>query len=147
MVRVAVVAVCLLLSGAAFAGGHGFNTGDKELDVTLGKLNIDAKADKGNFIKSLSAAYKVPEKDIRALISKEGMRPADVYMAVRLSRMSKRPLGHVVRVYKGNKGKGWGVVARRLGIEPGSKEFHVLRKGVPAGKRQKHGNKHGNKHG
>jgi hypothetical protein len=34
-----------------------------------------------------------------------------------------------VDTYKRNKGKGWGVIAQRLGIKPGSAEFHRLKKG------------------
>jgi hypothetical protein len=28
-----------------------------------------------------------------------------------------------------NKGKGWGVIAKNLGIKPGSAEFHALKRG------------------
>jgi hypothetical protein len=35
----------------------------------------------------------------------------------------------VVREYKAHKGQGWGVIAKNLGIKPGSKEFHALKKG------------------
>jgi hypothetical protein len=35
----------------------------------------------------------------------------------------------VVDVYKKNRGKGWGVIAKSLGIKPGSPEFHALKRG------------------
>jgi len=31
--------------------------------------------------------------------------------------------------YRADKGKGWGVLAKSLGIKPGSKEFHALKRG------------------
>jgi hypothetical protein len=34
----------------------------------------------------------------------------------------------VLREYKSSKGKGWGVIAKSLGIKPGSKEFHELKR-------------------
>ena len=34
----------------------------------------------------------------------------------------------VLKEYKANKGRGWGVIAKKLGIKPGSKEFHELKK-------------------
>jgi hypothetical protein len=34
-----------------------------------------------------------------------------------------------MKEYQVHKGKGWGVIAKNLGIKPGSKEFHALKKG------------------
>ena len=31
--------------------------------------------------------------------------------------------------YRNNKGQGWGVIAKNLGIKPGSDEFHALKAG------------------
>jgi hypothetical protein len=53
--------------------------------------------------------------------------PADAYMVLRLGEMSGRPTDHVMGKYKSCKGKGWGTVAKSLGIKPGSKEFHALK--------------------
>jgi hypothetical protein len=35
----------------------------------------------------------------------------------------------VIEQYRSSKGKGWGVLAKSLGIKPGSKEFHALKNG------------------
>lgn len=125
------VAASIFLSGGAvvFADDYRADSGSVELDVSLGRLNTEAKADMGGFVRRLSVSYGVPEKSVHLLIKKDGMQPADVYMAVRLSRMSGRPLDHVVREHRANRGRGWGVLAKRLGIKPGSKEFHELKKG------------------
>jgi hypothetical protein len=48
-------------------------------------------------------------------------------------------------VYKQSKGKGWGVIAKELGIKPGSPEFHALKRGdfaftgEPGGGGESHG--------
>jgi hypothetical protein len=48
---------------------------------------------------------------------------------LRLGEMSGRPTGYVVEKYRNNKGKGWGALAKSLGIKPGSEEFHALKRG------------------
>lgn len=35
----------------------------------------------------------------------------------------------VYQVYQPNRKKGWGVIAKELGIKPGSPEFHALKRG------------------
>ena len=51
--------------------------------------------------------------------------PSDAYMVLRLAEMAKLPSARVMSEYK--PGKGWGVVAKNLGIKPGSPEFHALK--------------------
>jgi hypothetical protein len=55
--------------------------------------------------------------------------PADAFMVFQLGQMTGRPAETVVQVYKTNRGKGWGVIAKELGIKPGSREFHALKRG------------------
>jgi hypothetical protein len=43
--------------------------------------------------------------------------------------MAHRPPETVVQTYQTHKGKGWGVIAKELGIKPGSREFHALKNG------------------
>jgi hypothetical protein len=50
-------------------------------------------------------------------------------MVLRLGEMSNKPPEFVPREYKSVKGKDWGVLAKSLGIKPGSKEFHALKRG------------------
>lgn len=61
-------------------------------------------------------------------IFQEVKTPSDTYMAFKLSEMSRRPISDVVDTYGNGKSKGWGVLAKNLGIKPGSKEFHELKK-------------------
>lgn len=105
------------------------NTGDVELDVTLGNLNIEAEANLIDFVGHLSVTYNVPQETIEPLIAEEEMPPADVYLALVLSNLTEQPLEKVIEVYKANQGKGWGVIAEQLGIKPGSEEFHKLKQG------------------
>jgi hypothetical protein len=43
--------------------------------------------------------------------------------------MTQKPPETVLHVYQANRGKGWGVIAKSLGIKPGSREFHALKRG------------------
>jgi hypothetical protein len=50
-------------------------------------------------------------------------------MVFRLGEISSRPVDYVLNKYKAKKSKGWGALAKSLGIKPGSKEFHSLKQG------------------
>ena len=119
-------AVLLLFSGSvAMAKGYKGMTGDAELNVMLGDLNLHARGDTENFITELGASYGVPEGEISVLFSKHNMEPADVYMAVRLANMTGHPVGHIAGMH--HSGQGWGAIAKNLGIKPGSADFHALK--------------------
>jgi hypothetical protein len=91
-------------------------------------LNIRAEADPSGFRASLGARFKIGDAEIKTVIG-NFERPGDAYMALRLGEMSNRPIDYVVEQYKSGKNKGWGALAKSLGIKPGSKEFHALKKG------------------
>jgi hypothetical protein len=55
--------------------------------------------------------------------------PGDAYMCFRVGQVASQPVEVVTKEYQANKGKGWGKIAKNLGIKPGSKEFHALKKG------------------
>ena len=106
------------------------NTGDRQLDSTLERINIEAKADPGGFIKQLSSRLNIPEEEIRQVQETQGLGAADLYMATALANATHRPVLSVAEEYKKNQGKGWGVLAQEMGIKPGSSEFHALKSGA-----------------
>ena len=121
-----------LLSGMIAAGSsmelsYRARSGDKELDLTLNKLNVQAEADREGFISDLSISYGFPKPEIRSLFVEIKMLPADVYMTLKTARLINKPLEVVVKEYKAKRGKGWGVIAKSLGIKPGSEAFHALK--------------------
>src|SRR5512137_457446 len=97
----AAVAV-LLFCSLAFAGGG--------LDGFLGNLNIQARGDMNGYAARVSAQFGVPEVQVRAVIGTVSA-PADAFMVFQLGEMTHRPPESVLRVYKANRGKGWGVIA------------------------------------
>ena len=90
-------------------------------------FNIRAEADPSGFRAQLAARFKIGDAEIGAVLSVCD-KPADAYIVLRLGEMSKRPTPYVLEKYKTDKGKGWGVLAKSLGIKPGSKEFHELKR-------------------
>jgi len=128
------IAVGIICFQTAFAADIGVKydsrTGDAELDLKLGKLNKDAKVDSKHFIKDLSVSFGVDKKRVEIMLDRDKMEPADAYMAVSLHRMTNQPLDHIIKAFKKNGGKGWGVIAVGLGIKPGSPKFHDLKRAV-----------------
>ncbi len=108
----------LIVSSTAFAGDFNW----------MQDLNIKAQADPSEFRARLAARFKVGDVTIQTVLDNVG-EPADAYMLLRLGEMSNQPIDHVIEKYKAEKGKGWGVLARSLGIKPGSKAFHALKRG------------------
>ena len=103
-------------------------TGDSQLDEDLKELNEQAQKNLKDFADNLGRHYGVPKETTDWLLKKVGMSPADAYMAAKVSKVSKKPIENVVKEYEHNKGEGWGVIAKKLGIKPGSKEFHELKR-------------------
>lgn len=107
-------------------------TGDAELDLSLNDINIQAKANLTLFKTDLSVEFNLSAPKIDVYL--QTMQPADVYMAVLISSVTSKPIETVTSCYAKNKGKGWGVIAKEMGIKPGSPAFHELKN---AGKNKK----------
>jgi hypothetical protein len=90
-------------------------------------FNIQAQADPSGFRTRLATRFRIGDAEISAVIGNVAS-PADAYIVFRLGEMSGQPSDRVMREYKTSKGKGWGVIAKSLGIKPGSKEFHALKR-------------------
>ena len=91
-------------------------------------FNIKAEADPSGFRARLEARFQVGDIEIKTVLGNVE-KPADAYMLLRLGEMSNRPIDYVIEKYKAGKGKGWGVLAKSLGIKPGSADFHALKQG------------------
>ncbi|MEA3547064.1 MAG: hypothetical protein U9R66_05310 [Thermodesulfobacteriota bacterium] len=91
-------------------------------------LNMQAQADPSGFRARLATRFKIGDLQVKTVLSNFD-RPADAYMMLRLGEMSGRPTHYVIDKYRSGKNKGWGALAKSLGIKPGSKEFHALKRG------------------
>ena len=95
-------------------------------------LNITAKSDSSGFRLKLATRFHIGNAEVTAVIG-DVSRPSDAYMIFRLSELSHRPVAEVMTVYRANRKKGWGVMAKGLGIKPGSRAFHALKRGHDLG--------------
>jgi hypothetical protein len=94
----------------------------------LPKLDISAKADLPGFNATLSTRFNIGNATIKTVINQVD-KPSDAYMVLRLGEISHRPPEYVIKQYRRNKHKGWGALAKSLGIKPGSRAFHELKAG------------------
>lgn len=90
-------------------------------------FNQTANQDIDAFKKRLADRFNKKQNQINEIL-KQGRTASDTYMAFKLSEMSGQSVSNVANTYDKNKSKGWGVLAKELGIKPGSKEFHALKK-------------------
>ena len=124
---VSLMFLAVVTLGVANAQQTTAGTGDRKFDIQLKKLNEEAKADPEGFIRRLSEKHNIPEQEIREAKQKHGLDDADIYMATALARRTNRRVGDVAAEYKQNQGQGWGVMAQRMGIKPGSPEFKQMK--------------------
>jgi len=121
MMRNTCLAIALVMvafaSSAGAAGDFGW----------MRDFNIRAAADPLDFRARLEARFKIGELEINAVFG-HADDPADRYMLFRLGEIGGQPIERVIECYEAEKGKGWGVIAKRLGIKPGSAEFHALKR-------------------
>jgi len=112
--------VCSIFSLAATAGAGDFDW--------MKNLSIQAQADPSGFKATLATRFKIGDIEVNAVLSNV-QDPADAYMVLRLGEMSSRPTDYVIKQYVSGKDKGWGVLAKDLGIKPGSQGFQALKLG------------------
>ncbi len=98
------------------------------LDSFLSSVNVQARADLPGFHAKVSAQFGVPIPRVEAVLGMVAT-PADAFMVFQVGQMAHRPPETVVHTYQAHQGKGWGVIAKNLGIKPGSREFHALKNG------------------
>jgi hypothetical protein len=117
--RILLLAAVVIVPGAATAGG---------LESFLADVDIRARADLGSFKADLGLTFGVSEGKINGMLEVMA-KPSDVYMCLRVGEVAKQPVDRVIETYKRHRGQGWGVIAKNLGIKPGSDQFHALKSG------------------
>ncbi len=102
-------------------------TGDVWMDSELGYYNGYGRSYQNNFADDIVSNFGAPRYLVNDLLTTRRWNPGDVYYACALAYQAHRPCGDVVNMYDQNRGQGWGVIAMRMGIKPGSAEFHALK--------------------
>lgn len=117
----------LMLSFAASLMGMA-SSAQADLAGFLESVNRQAVGDIKSFNDRLSRQFGVPVPDVEAIL-RSVPTPADAFMILHLGHIAHLAPAVVLQRYQRNKGKGWGVIARDLGIKAGSPEFHALKRG------------------
>ena len=104
-------------------------SGDVWVDTWLGDMNRYGTRYRDPFIDEMVRYHGAPRDLVTDLLVNRRWAPGDVYYACTIAQIIGRPCRYVVDEWAANHGQGWGVVAKRLGIKPGSAEFHRLKNG------------------
>ncbi len=99
-----------------------------DLNIFLGDLNNRAAASPLDYNTRLGSQFGIPQPQVSSLM-RSVASPADAFMILQLAQMLGLSHDRVLNVYNSNRGKGWGVIAKDLGIKPGSPQFHALKDG------------------
>jgi hypothetical protein len=102
--------------------------GDLEMDNLLTDIHNQALKDITAFHNNVVSTFGIVGSKIDAAL--KILAPGDIYMAAQLSASINKPFEDVVKTYSANKSKGWGAIAKEMGIKPGSPEFHAMKKSM-----------------
>ena len=104
-------------------------TGDVWIETTLGDMNRYGTRYRDPFVDEMVRYHGAPRDLVTDLLTHRRWEPGDVYMACSIASIIGRPCRYVVDEYERDRGQGWGNIAKRMGIKPGSPEFHRLKNG------------------
>jgi hypothetical protein len=114
-------------SAQTFTFGWNPRSGDTWIDVTLGDMNRYGSRYRDPFVDEM-VRYRAAPRDLVVDLLARHWAPGDIYYACALAQLIGRPCRYVVEVWERDHAQGWGAVAKRLGIRPGSAQFHQLKR-------------------
>jgi len=126
MKKIAIAFFALVVIGLAPAQSISFGFGDTAFEASLNDIGAGAKVDVAGFSAEVSLQWGLPAAQVQSAMG-QGLQSAEVYLAAGLASISGKPISVVIAAYKKDKSRGWGAVAKELGIKPGSKEFKALK--------------------
>jgi hypothetical protein len=134
MKLVRILPLALALAAPAASAQYAYNyvpsTGDSTLDAVLQTINALYNDEPDYYVDQIVYETRAQPVIVREYIVERRYAPADVYMIGELAQLSGRPFGYVAERFDANRGRGWGVIAKDLGIKPGSAQFHALKDGT-----------------
>lgn len=105
-------------------------TGDAWVDTRLTDINQYGSRYRDPFIDEMVRYQAAPRDLVTDLLINKRWAPGDVYYACAIARVAGRPCREVVNEWENDSGQGWGAIAQRMGIKPGSAQFHALKRGI-----------------
>lgn len=128
MLGLAVAALLAASPAQAQVVGYNFRTGDAWIDTRLIEINDYGSRYREPFINEMTGYYGAPRSLVDDLFGRR-WSAGDIYYACAIAHLLRIPCINVVNEYERDRGQGWGVIAKRMGIKPGSSEFHALKNG------------------
>lgn len=123
----------LTATGVASAQNYSINwdprSGDVWIDSQLQDVNRYGSRYQEPFVNEMVRYYDAPRDLVSDLLVNRNWAPGDVYYACAIAQVIGRPCRQVVDEWDRDHGQGWGEIAKRMGIKPGSPEFHRLKRG------------------
>ena len=129
LLAAALAAACGAATAQDFVFGWNPRTGDVWVDNTLGDMNRYGDRYRESFVDELVRYYGAPRDYVTELLVQQRWAPGDVYYACAIAEVIGRSCRYVADEWQRDHGQGWGALALRLGIKPGSAEFHRLKQG------------------
>ena len=99
-----------------------------DINIFINGLNDRAYRTPMDYNYQLSNQFGLPQPQVASLLRSVAV-PGDAFMVLQLARMLGLPYERVLHTYNADRGRGWGNIAKDLGIKPGSPEFHALKNG------------------
>lgn len=118
LIKLLVCIALLILSSTTVVSAKDF--------AWIDDFNVQAGVNLEDFKTRLAARFKVGAAEIEAVF-RDIKNPADAYLIFRMGEMCSRPRRQIMEQYQSHKGQGWGVIAKNLGIKPGSPDFRSLK--------------------
>lgn len=112
-----------------FTFGWNPRSGDVWVDAWLGDMNRYGNRYRDPFVDELVRYHGAPRDLVVDLLARR-WAPGDIYFACALAKLAGRPCRYVVDLWERDHAQGWGAMAKRLGIKPGSAQFHQLKRGM-----------------
>src|SRR5687768_3441988 len=115
-------------------------SGDSEFDLAVAALNALVGGDADGFAEDLAYHYGAPRQEVRTLVVERHYPPDYLFTVAATAKAANRPWNEVFPLFEqertqaagAGQGRGWGVTAKRLGIQPGSAAFHALKSDLRA---------------
>lgn len=105
-------------------------SGDAFVDRHLADINDYAKRYPASFADEMARYYSVPRVYVEAMMKQPDWSAGDIYMACAVARVAGQPCRAVVREWSRDHAGGWGAVAERLEVKPGTAAYRRLRQGI-----------------
>ena len=125
----ALAAACGTAAAQDFVFGWNPRSGDVWVDTQLRDINQYGYRYRDPFIDEMVRYHAAPRDLVFDLLVNKRWAPGDVYYACSIAAIVGRPCRYVVEQWERDHAQGWGALAQRLGIKPGSAEFHRLKRG------------------